>query len=197
VPTRAPLPGVRVPVIRRLAAEFAAAHPDLEAADAASLLDALTRRRCREELLFGTFLLARYGRRLPPQMWARLDRWVAAIENWETCDQLAMTVAAPLVAREPALIRELVRRATSAHPWERRFAAATAAALCQKGRGRADLALKVCEKLMRETDPRVQKAVGWVLREAGEVDAVGVRRFLSRWKGRAVPRILREGGNAP
>ena len=61
VPTEIEIIGVRVPTIRALAKEFRAEHTDLSSTTMMALLDLAFVRRCREELLFATVLLA--GRR--------------------------------------------------------------------------------------------------------------------------------------
>ena len=192
-PSAVPHLGIRVPALRAAVLEFARAHRDLGAADAAGILDRLARTKRREELLFGTFLLARFQRRFDASLWKRLPRWLAALDNWETCDQLASGVVAPLVAADPSRVSELVRWASHRSRWVRRCAAATAANLNHAGRGMAAETLAVCEQLMTETDPDVIKAVGWALRDATGSDAHAVAAFLARWQGRARPRILREG----
>ena len=46
---------------------------------------------------------------------------------------------------------------------------------------------------MTDDDKMIQKALGWVLREASKSDAGAVTEFLTAWKGKASQRVLREG----
>src|SRR5215469_12718298 len=87
--------GVRVPVLRALARELGAPL-DLDAA--CGFLDAACDDGGRELILLGTMLVARHRRQIPTLSWSRVAGWLAAIDNWETCDLLAMSVAAPVVA---------------------------------------------------------------------------------------------------
>jgi 3-methyladenine DNA glycosylase AlkD len=192
-PSAVPHLGIRVPAVRAAVREFARSHRDWTAADAAGLLDRLAGTQRREEILFGTFLLARFRRRFDPSLWKHLPRWLAAVDNWETCDQLAGGVVAPLVAAEPSRVAELLRWTAHRSPWVRRCAAATAANLNHAGRGMVAETIAVCDRLMTETDPNVIKAVGWALRDATKSDLHAVAAFLVSWRGRATPRILREG----
>jgi len=185
--------GVRVPVIRAQVLALARAEPALGFEQVCALADALCRSGAREEHLFASFLLARFRKPLATLPWARIARWCQGIDNWETCDQLAMNVAAPRIAAEPALVVELLVFARERNPWRRRFALATAAALNQKGRAMPAEALRVCTELVRDAEPTVRKALGWALREASEADPDLVFAFLDRHRAVLHPTVLREG----
>ncbi|NUP13301.1 MAG: DNA alkylation repair protein [Polyangiaceae bacterium] len=193
VPTGAPLLGVTVPRIRELAKLFRPKTKMLDAGGVLSLVEGQFDGRCREEMLFGTFVLVDHKRTLKDVLLPAIDRFIELIDNWEVCDQLAMNVAAPMVAADPKLSRELVRWASSANPWRRRFAVATAAALNQKGRSLVRETLDVCACLLQDGDPSVQKAVGWALREACKCDEEAVYNLLLERREQVAPRILREG----
>lgn len=194
VPSGSRIMGVRVPVIRDLAKALLAEYRELNAPAVCDLMDACCRERCREELLLVLVMLARFRRRLTPEVWPRIDRWIEAIDNWEVCDHLARNIAAELVARDPRFERDLLAWTGSRNHWRRRFALAVTTALNQGGRRNVELALRICEPLMRDSHDMVQKAVGWALRDAAKHDRAGVGRFLDRWASRADPKILREAG---
>ena len=168
--------GVRVPKLRELAAELARRKPTLD--EACELLDELARDTQRDEFLVGVFVLAEQGKALATLEWKRFGRWLTKLDNWETCDQLAMGVAAPCVAAREELDSELLALTSAASPWTRRFTLATAAALNQKGRERVDLTLRICTELATSREPTLLKALAWALREAGDHDRARVRTFL-------------------
>lgn len=184
--------GVRVPKIRALAVELAKANKAIDAEAAARLLDTACAGGSRDEILGAVFLLARFKKALPGLPWPRVTGWLAAMDNWETCDQLAMAVAAPAVAANPALLPKLRSLARDRNLWARRFALATAAALTQKGRGQTDACLGVAALLMTDTEPMVQKALAWALREASEGNPEGVAALLRENRTRLPARVLRE-----
>ncbi len=193
VPTGAPLLGVRVPIIKGLANTFHSEHKNLTMEDVGQLLNWFCKDRCREEILFGVFLLARFKRHFSLFHWKYVRAWVEAIDNWETCDQLAMNVAGELVARDLSLVEHLVEWTKSQNPWKRRFAVATTSVLNQKGRSHPQETFRVCEPLMNDADPMVQKAVAWAVREASKKDEPAAFVFLKRCKNKAHPRVFREG----
>jgi len=183
--------GVRVPKIRALAAGFARGGA-LDADSAMAVLDAACAGGSRDEILLGVFLLARFGKALPGLSWPRVKGWLGAVDNWETCDQLAMSIAAPAVAANDRLLPDLKALARDPNRWARRFALATAAALTQKGRGRTDACLAVAALLVTDTEPMVQKALAWALREASDGDPRGVAALLRKHRAALAPRVLRE-----
>ncbi len=193
VATKGEVLGVRVPAIREEVKEFRAGHPGLSVDDVVSLLDLAFPEQVREEVLFGTFLLAAYRRRLATTLWPHIDGWIDSIDNWETCDQLAMNVAGELVVQDRSLVDDLVRWARSPNPWRRRFAIAATTALNQKGRAFPHDALRVLEPALGETEPGVQKALGWALREACKHDEEATFQLLLAHRGRCARRVLREG----
>jgi len=185
VPGNLKIIGVRVPAIRALARQ----HAELGIEDVGVAFE----RRCREEMLLGVFVLARSRKRLTPELWAHVDAWIDAIDNWEVCDQLAMNVAAPIVAKKPALARVLVTWARAKNPWRRRFALACAAALNQGGRRFPAEALAVCAEVLADEDPSVRKAAGWALRETCKTDAAAVFALLKSRRASIHPQVFREG----
>jgi len=185
--------GIQVPALRAKAVALRKAHRDLPLEAAADIVDALFTSGVREEIMVGTFWLARYGKKLLPLPWSRIAAWLPALDNWETCDQLAMGVAAPVLDADPDPDGRLVPLASSRSLWTRRFALAAASALNQKGRARVTETLAVCAPLVADPAPEVRKAVGWALRTASEHDPEAVERFLRDHMAAMHPTVLREG----
>lgn len=196
-PSRGTILGITVPIIRAMAKDFAAASKELTVSAAADMADLAFASTCREEMLFATFLLGRFKTKFQPSHWTKLNGWINGIDNWETCDQLAMGVAGEMIGRadEPhraKWILDLEKWAEASNPWRRRFAVATTTVLNQKGRSDAKTTLNICERVIADDDKSVQKAVGWALREACKSDAAAVFALLRKHQS-AMPRaILRE-----
>ena len=191
VPTRGEVIGVRVPEIRKLATRFRRAKPELTLETGARLLDRAAEDRSREEILFAVFVLATYRRELSRALWERVDRWIEALDNWETCDQLATNVAGEIVSRDLSLVEDLVAWTSSPNRWRRRFAVATTTVLNQRGRRHPAETFRVCRPLVEDADPLVQKAVAWAIREASKHDEEAAFDFLTRHPS-ARTRIVRE-----
>lgn len=212
-PTKARILGVPVPTLRAIAADaFAelAAHAAPAPASEGDVDPLITfadggiASGCLEETLVAAFVLARAaGRRAwgPDsaaniEAWRHVDGWLAHVDNWETCDQLATGVAGPLLAHATgptaaARQADLDRWSAAKSPWQRRFALATALSLCQKGRTEPAPALRIAERLLGDEDRSVQAAVGWALREACKHDARGVLALLVRRRASMPTSVLR------
>jgi 3-methyladenine DNA glycosylase AlkD len=153
--------------------------------------------RCREEMLFAVFLLGRFKKQFASVHWDMIDDWIESIDNWETCDQLAMCVAGEILARaerpqQATYLRDLKKWVISTNPWRRRFAVVATTALSQKGRTDASPALQVCELAVSDSHKSVQAAVAWALREACKSDAGAVLALLKK-RGAMMPRaVLRQ-----
>ena len=160
--------GVTVPKVRETVAEFRRSHPDLTLEAAIDLMDELCNDRCREEILFGIFLLGGFGKKVAGVPWKRIDVWADALDNWETCDQLASQVSGAVVAADLKLVDRLINLTRSHNPWKRRFALASAAELNHKGRAHPAETLRVCGAVLTDEEPTVRKALGWTLKEASK-----------------------------
>ena len=186
--------GVRVPKLRALAAAFRKERPDLGLDAALELADAQWATRVRDEILFAIFFVARFGRAMRDVPWVRIERWLDAIDNWETCDQLANNVAAAIVDAHPELETRVLKLAASRNVWRRRFTLALASSLNHAGRRHPAFALAAAEALFFDDAPIVRKAVGWAVREACRHDADGAYRLLAKHAARLHPTVLREAG---
>lgn len=184
--------GVPVPKLRELAEAFRRQHSSLSLDEACDLMDEFCTGRLREEILFGAFLLGRFGKKVASVPWSRLEGWSTALDNWETCDQLASNVSGPVVAADLGLVEQLVRLTASTNPWQRRFALASASELNHKGRSYPAETLRVCRPLLADPEPTVRKAVGWALREASDKAEQLVFAFLLEHRGEMPPPVLRD-----
>lgn len=192
--TRGRVLGISVPVLRALAKELATNGEALTVGKTIQLTDAAFASGCREEMLLAVFLFARFKRQLTSEHWAVLDRWIEGIDNWETCDQLAMGVAGEIIAgaqgsEQARFINDLRKWVNSTNPWRRRFAVVATTALNQKGRKDASPTLQVCEPVIADSDTNVQASIAWALREACKSDAAAVFAFLNTHKA-DMPRTL-------
>ncbi|MCI0393623.1 MAG: DNA alkylation repair protein [Chloroflexi bacterium] len=184
--------GVTVPQLRELVDAFRRQHSALTLDQACGLMDELCHGRVREEILFGAFLLGHFGKKTAAIPWPRLEPWIGALDNWETCDQLASNVSGAVVAADLGLVERLVELTGSANPWQRRFALATASELNHKGRSHPRETLRVCQPLLADPEPAVRKAVGWALKEASKKAEDEVFDFLLAHRAQMPASILRE-----
>lgn len=184
--------GVKVPELRELAKVLRARHRQMILDEACDLMDELCKERIREEILVGIFLLGRFGKRIEELPWSRLEGWLEAIDNWETCDQLASNVAGRIAGAHLEVVDRLIELTAAENPWIRRFALATASDLNHHGRSFPQQTLRVCEPLLDDPARTVSMAVGWAIREASKKDGEAVFEFLRLHRDAMPRRVLRE-----
>jgi 3-methyladenine DNA glycosylase AlkD len=98
------------------------------------------------------------------------------IDGWDLVDLGAPTVIGRYLLDRP---RDLLDRlAESESPWERRTALYATLAFIRHGQ--LTDAFRIAELLARDPHKSVQKAVGTILRTAGDVDRSGLRAVLDR-----------------
>jgi 3-methyladenine DNA glycosylase AlkD len=163
--------GAPVPNLRALAKKMALAKDAAGFEDACFLMDALCRNGSREHVLVGIFMVGRHRRFVKTLPWVRVIPWLDAIDNWETCDQLAAEVLAAMVDADPGLGRSLLRLAAEANMWHRRLAVATAACVNQRGRSQPSITRDVCDALEHDPSPMIRRAVAWARRELAKSGA--------------------------
>ncbi len=138
------------------------------------------------------FWLAKRKRDLTLMTWSAIDRWLSEVADWEICDQLAMSLAAPIVHAHPELFEPLKAWTQSDQLWRRRFTMATGASLNQKGRCHSAETATLAQPLLNDPELMVRKAVGWALREASQCDAQPVFALLLANRASTHLTVLRE-----
>jgi 3-methyladenine DNA glycosylase AlkD len=152
------------------------------------LADALMRDPYLETKAVGIAVVARYRRSFAPRLLPSWKRWLSTslAANWATTDLICGTLIGPLLADHPELIREMRAWAAHRNVWVRRAAAVSLIPPMRRGLGLDD-AYDVARKLHPDRTDLIQKAVGWMLREAGKQDAARLERHL-RAEGTVMPR---------
>jgi len=184
--------GVRTPEIRRLAKEAAREYRSRRLPWAAilRLAEGLWKRETIEERSLAIEILSCFRSRFGAQEWLRFDRWVDSLSNWGETDGLCIYLLAPLLARKPALAARLPRWARSPNRWRRRAAAAALAPLARRG-SLLEVVFSVCDRLGSDGDDLVEKAAGWLLKEASRTRPAEVVQYLLDNKSRLSRTTLR------
>ena len=185
--------GASVPSIRRVAVRACRAHPDLGRADLLALVEALWSRGIHECRAAAVELLELYPDRLEARdLSGVLERLVRDARTWALVDNLAASVAGPLVERFPALGPTLDRWAANADFWIRRSALLAELVALREGRGDFPRFGRHADAMLEEREFFVRKAIGWVLRDASRRDPERVAGWLLPRAARASGLTLRE-----
>ncbi len=104
------------------------------------------------------------------------------ISDWEICDQLALRVIVNLAVQNKKETFSLMEQwIKSENKWIRRLAVATIPPYIRTEPENSKICLEFLDKVMREEDKDVKKAIGWALREITKKDAEAVFEFLKKW----------------
>lgn len=181
--------GVTTAAVRGLAREIAReVRLTWSTRHAITLCNILIEHRCHEAKLVGILVLGRFSATYPRTLLGTAARWIRAghVANWAAVDVLCAEVTARLVDRHPELAPRVTAWSRTRNRWMRRAAAVTLVPHARSG-AHLDQAYAVADQLMSEREDLVQKACGWLLREAGTTDAERLVAYLVR-HGPALPR---------
>lgn len=176
--------GVVVPEQRRIVKKYLSGRSTTSCSETLRVVQELLRGEIHEERLTALLLLVEQFKRASAEEQASIFDFylknLRYVNNWDLVDLSAPNiVGAFLLDKDPALLYTL---AESEHLWTRRVAVLATFAFIRAGRFEPILTL--AESLLiekRETHDLMQKAVGWMLREAGKRDETVMTAFLDRF----------------
>jgi 3-methyladenine DNA glycosylase AlkD len=175
--------------MRALARSIHAAHGKIwSIRDANTFADITIKDPYLEVKSVGIELVARYRRDFAPAHLGVWKCWLVANHsaNWATTDSICCSLIGPLLVRYPQLAVRMRVWACDRNMWVRRAAAVGLIPSVRHGLA-LDLGYDVARRLHPDKEDLIQKAVGWMLREAGKADQPRLERYL-RANGAAIPR---------
>jgi len=181
--------GVSSPKVRELARDlYEAVRGSWTVADAIALCEQLLPRPELEAKSVGTLLLLRFHRDFSRPLFATIHGWLAKdrLDNWASVDTFCPQALATLLARFPELLAGIEKWAREPNRWVRR-ASIVAFLKLVKREEYLGPAYAMAARHFASGDDLVQKAAGWLLREAGKRDIERLEKFLLQ-HGPTIPR---------
>ncbi len=181
--------GVTAPQVREIAARL---HRQVKAewtvADAIRLCDLMLPRAELEAKGVAILVLHRYRKTYPRALFDKAHAWLAAnhLDNWASVDALCPEVIGALLGAHPALLRRIESWTRSENRWVRRASIVSLLKLARRPE-HEDAVYAMARRHFGSDDDLVQKAAGWLLREAGKQDMRTLEAFL-RAHGPRIPR---------
>jgi len=175
--------GVTVPVLRKIVGRYRT----LDLLELEKLL-AAKEHECRAAALL--ILVAQFERGVDAVQKAILDLYLRNsryINNWDLVDVSCREIVGSSVRSGSK--RLLTKLAKSTSLWERRIAIISTMTLVQDGQ--LDDAFRIAEILLDDPHDLIHKAVGWVLRVAGDRDRRALLGFLKKHYDRLPRTALR------
>ena len=136
----------------------------------------------------GIETLACFRREFTPELLRVWKGWLAKnySANWATTDSICGSLIGPLLIAHPRLARVMLTWARDPNLWVRRASAVALIPTLRRG-NMLDTAYKIARRLHADREDLLQKAVGWMLREAGKTDPARLETYL-RANGPRMPR---------
>jgi 3-methyladenine DNA glycosylase AlkD len=181
--------GVAAAEIHTLASDlYARVRGDWTAAEAIELCDILFADPELEAKGAAALVLGRFKTTLPPGFFAKAKGWLASdlLSNWASVDTLCPDSMGAFLVRYPAYVARIKAWAFHPNRWVKRAALVSFIKLARKAEFLPAI-YEISASVFDIDDDLVQKANGWLLREAGKADQGRLEHFLLA-HGPAIPR---------
>lgn len=164
--------GLRVPEIRRIVKNYR----DIDFNSASVLFEQLWNSGNHEEMSLALFLLEKYVKKNPREVWEIIINNIEKVKTWDHVDELSAHILGEILNKDYRFVQDIKDLSNSKNPWLRRTSMVSTYQLIKNNK--IDLTLKLAEKLVYDKDVYVQKGAGWMLREAGKKNRLSLREFL-------------------
>ncbi len=163
-------------------------RPGWTLADALALAEILLPSKKYEAKAAAIIVVLSFKKDFTPAVFRRIKTWLAKgwCDNWAAVDILCPEALGWLIERNPRLADEILDWTGHRSRWVRRGSIVAFVPLARHGQF-LDQAYRTAEAMLGTEDDLLQKATGWMLREAGKTDPTRLKRFLLK-HGPAVPR---------
>jgi 3-methyladenine DNA glycosylase AlkD len=181
--------GLTSPDVRALAAElYSRIKADWTVDDAIALCDILFADPEIEAKAVGGLILSRFKKSYAPALFDKVKGWLAAdkLDNWASVDGFCTDAMGAFLVRYPAYVAKIKTWAFHPNRWVKRASLVSFIKLARKEEFLPAI-YEISASVFGVDDDLVQKANGWLLREAGKADSARLERFL-RSHGPAIPR---------
>jgi 3-methyladenine DNA glycosylase AlkD len=170
--------GIPVPQLRKVAKKY----KDMSIYDTLNLFDELWNSNSHEEMSLALFLLTNHKKQFNLEFWDFLTKAerLNKFKTWDHVDEACAHTLGEILAVNTHLNTQIKQFSESRNPWIRRISIVSQYPSIKKGK--IQLAILLAEKLCYDEDVYVQKATGWMLREAGKKNLIQVKEFLNHHK---------------
>jgi 3-methyladenine DNA glycosylase AlkD len=165
--------GIRVPEIRTLAKRL---HEEHSLKEFYSIFNKLWKSGYHEEMSLALYTLQLYESEFDLNTWKFLKPKLKDIKTWDQIDAVSTFIIGKILLKHPSLEKELIKLSKSHNFWMRRIAIVSTLPKIKKGDIR--LTMYLAEKYLYDKEHYMQKATGWMLREAAKQKPEIVKKFV-------------------
>ncbi len=157
--------GVSVPTIKATVGSWLAGLGDLTRSDLCALAEGLWSHEVHELRSAAVRLLEVRGELLEPSDIDLIERLIRESKTWALVDNLAASVAGPLLDRHPDADKVLDRWAADGDFWIRRSSLLAHLLPLRAGGGNFERFARHADAMLEEKEFFIRKVIGWVLRD--------------------------------
>lgn len=152
-------------------------------------VEMLLERRIFEVSQLGLSLLQRFADKMGENELVRFEKWLNAdlCDNWAATDTLCPHTVGTILDNGPHLTKRVRLWADSKNRWVKRGSAVSYIILARRGKFLDEAYENAAVLIDDKKDDLIQKANGWMLREAGKTDPDRLEVFLLK-NGSNIPR---------
>lgn len=147
--------------------------------DAIRFCDILFPNPYHEAKGLGILILEKYKKDFPKSLFLKVKNWLASnyLDSWAAVDGLCPRSVGALLEKYPELIKQIKIWTKSPNRWVRRASLVSFIKLAKK-KEYIDHLYQISASHFADGDDLIQKANGWLLREAGKADPGRLEKFL-------------------
>jgi 3-methyladenine DNA glycosylase AlkD len=181
--------GVSAPELRDLSREvYQEVRADWGVHEATDFCAIMLKNPYHEVRALGILTFERYRRTFSRMVFSTIEGWLEAdlCDNWALVDVLCPNSVGALLEKYPDLVESIKVWAESPNRWVRRASIVSFIKLA-KNPEYLDAIYTLVRFHFADGNDLIQKANGWLLREAGKTDVARLEKFLRR-NGPSIPR---------
>jgi 3-methyladenine DNA glycosylase AlkD len=165
--------GIRVPELRTLAKRL---HEEHEIKDFYKVFNRLWESGYHEEMSLAIYALQLYKDEFDLHTWKFLKSKFEDMKTWDQIDIVGTNITGYILLKYPQLEKEIIKMSKSKNMWIRRLAMVSTFPLIRKGD--IKLTMRLAEEYVQDREDYIQKATGWMLREAAKQKPEQVKKFV-------------------
>lgn len=165
--------GVRVPELRILARRL---HEEHSLKEFYKIFNKLWGSGYHEEMSLAIYALQLYEDEFDLSTWKFIKPKLKDMKTWDQIDAISTWVVGKILLKYPSFEKEILKLSKNKNFWMRRIAIVSTLPLIKKGD--IKLTMKLAERYVCESEGYIQKATGWMLREAGKEKPIQVKKFI-------------------
>jgi len=165
--------GIRVPELRTLAKRL---HEEHDIDDFYRVFNRLWKSGYHEEMSLAIYTLQLYRDEFSMNTWKFLKTKLKDMKTWDQIDTVGTNIVGNILIKFPRLEKEIIKLSKSKNMWMRRLAIVSTLPLIKKGD--IKLTMKFAEEYVHDKEDYIQKATGWMLREAAKQKPEMVKKFV-------------------